>query len=140
MSWTEVNLAGLADDMERVPEGEYTFALLAGAKYGQFDQNKIEVAAKIVDGESAARVMYFSYPDPAKQDWSPNALKRLESALKKDGAPAIEEGQDPTVYLNQETVVGTRFKAPVFHREYTSADGTEQKRAEIRLFKVRPAV
>lgn len=140
MPWTDIDLSGLSDEMERVPEGEYTFALLAGAKYGQFDTNKVELAAKVAEGEYTGRVIYFSYPDPAKQDWSPNALKRLESSLKKDGAPSIEEGQDPVVFLNQETVVGTKFKAPVFHRDYTGADGTEQKRAEIRLFKVRPAV
>ena len=140
MSWVEVDLHGMADEMERIPEGEYVFALLAGARYGKFDQGKIELAGKIVDGEYAGRVIYFSYPDPAKQDWSPAALKRLESCLVKAGAPAAEEGQDPVSYLSQEDVVGAQFKALVFHRDYTDSNGEEQKRTEIRLFKIKPAV
>ena len=123
--------------MERVPDGEQVFALLPGAKYGQWDPNKIEVGAKIVEGEYEGRVVYFSYPDPGKQSWSPGALKRLEKALVLDGAEPSTEHQDPVEYLNQSSVVGKRFVAPVSNREYTKSDGEKGTKTDIKLFKVK---
>ena len=138
MGWNEVNLAGISDEMELLPDGQYVFALLAGAKFNQWDANKIDVAAKVSEGEFAGRVQYFSYPDPTKQDWSPQALKKLSKCLVADGAPSIEENQDPVAYLNQDDVVGKRFIAPVARREYESQDGEKKSRLDIKLFKIRP--
>lgn len=137
MSWNEVNLVGVSTEMETLPEGvPYTFALLAGAKYGQWDPNKIELGAKVVDGEYAGRVVYFSYGNPEKAPSMVQALKRLEIALVADEAPAIAEGEDPVTYLNNPEVVGKRFVAPLKHRSYEK-DGETVTKADVSVFKVK---
>jgi len=50
MSWNEIDLQGVSADMELVPEGKYVFTLLPGAKYSQWNPNKIEVGAKVDEG------------------------------------------------------------------------------------------
>jgi len=138
MAWAEINISGISDEMEQLPEGSYVLALLNGAKFGQWDKNKIELAAKVVEGEYTGRVVYFSYPDPGTKDWSPAALKRLINALVADGADPIADNQDPIEYLNQETVVSHKFIAPVVAQTYTGQDGEEKTKVTIKLFKVRP--
>lgn len=137
MSWMEINVAGLSEEMEQIPEGNYVFSLLAGAKYNQWDKQKIDVAVKVDEGEFKGRVTYLSFPDPAKQSWSPQAMRKFTSVLEKDGASALAENQDPVEYLNQEDVVGHRFVAPLVQREYEK-DGEKQTKTDIRPFKVRP--
>ena len=137
MSWTEQDLVGVSIEMETLPENvPFTFALLPGAKYGQWNPNKIELGAKVVEGEYAGRVSYFSYGDPTAVPSMPAALKRLELALVADGAPSIETGEDPVVYLNNPDVVGKRFIAPLKHRTY-EREGENITKADISIFKVK---
>lgn len=138
MSWQEVDLAGISTKMELLPEQNFVFSLLAGAKYNQWDNQKIEVGAKVTEGDFSGRVIYFSYPDPAKQAWSPKTLKMLEQALVADGAEPIETGEDPVTYLNKRDVVGKRFVAPIVHRMVERDDSDPEPRADLRLFKVKP--
>ena len=138
MSWQETNLVGVSTELETLPENQpFTFALLAGAKLGQWDPNKIELGAKVVEGEYAGRVVYFSYGNPDKSPSMIQALKRLEQALVADGAPAIEAGEDPVAYLNNPEVVGKKFIAPLRHRTYDK-DGENVTKADISVFKVKP--
>lgn len=139
MSWTEVDLANVSAEMEKVPEGTYVFSVLPGAKYNQWNPNKIEVGAKITEGEYSGRVVYFSYGDPAKVPAMIGAFKRLEIALAKNTGVSIEEGQDPVAYLN--TVAGGLFVAPVKHRVIPAKEDDPESqpdtRVEIGVFKVK---
>lgn len=137
MSWQEIDLASITDEMDTIPNGQYVFELITGTKYGKFDPNKLEVPAKIAEGEFKGRIVYLSYPDPAKKSWSPAAVKRLEMALVKDGAAAISDNQDPTVFFNQDDVVGHKFISVYETREYTGNDGEQKKASDVKLFKVR---
>ena len=58
MSWMELDLVNLSTEAEAIPDGEYLFEVLRGAKYGTFDKNKVEFGAKIVEGEFQGRVIY----------------------------------------------------------------------------------
>lgn len=144
MSWIELDLTGVSTEMELVPVGNYVFTLLAGAKYNQWNPGKIEVGAKIVEGEYAGRVVYFSYGDPDKVPAMIGAFKRLEIALAKASGVSIEAGQDPVQYLN--TVAGSQFVAAVKNRIIPPKEGEEDSqptpKAEIDVFKIRslPAV
>jgi hypothetical protein len=137
MAWTEINLEGISTEMERLPEGNYVFELLPGAVYNKWDNQKVDVAAKVSEGEFTGRVNYFSYPDPAKQDWSPQAFKRLEIAIVKNGGEPIVEGEDPVAYLNKETSVGKKFIAKVTHREFTNKDGEKETKVDLKTFSVK---
>lgn len=137
MSWTEVDLSSISDEMERLPEGDYVFALLPGAKYNQWNPNKIEVGAKVAEGEYAGRVLYFSYGDPEKTPSMLGAMKRLERALSKSSGKEAEAGQNPIDYLN--AVAGAKFVGTVRHRTYTDNNGEEQTKADMALFKIKAA-
>lgn len=137
MSWTEVDLAGVSTEMERVPEGEYVMSLLTGAKFNKWQPNKIEVGAKIIEGEYAGRVQYFTYGDPEKTPSMLQAMKRLEQALAKSTGREIQPGEDILSYLNDPEVVGGKFVATIKHREYTDKEGQQQVKADVSLFKVK---
>lgn len=137
MSWTEVDLQNVSTDMERIPEGTYLFELLAGAKYSQWTPGKIEVAAKIAEGELKNRIQYFTYGDPDKSPAMVGAFKRLEIALARSTGVAIETGEDPVTYLNNPEVVGGKFIAPVRHREFVNKDGEAEVKTDIAVFKVK---
>lgn len=135
--WSEVDLSGVSTEMELIPEGKYVAALLSGAKYNQWNPNKIEVGAKIVEGEYAGRVVYFSYGDPEKIPSMVQALKRLETALKADTGIGAAEGEDPISFLNNPEVVGGKFLMPVRHRVIPATeDKPEQPKADVSVFKV----
>ena len=138
MSWTDVDLTGVSTEMETIPEGSYAFALLPGAKYNQWQPGKVEVGAKITEGDYAGRVCYFSYGDPDKVPSMVQAFKRLEVALVTDGAPAAEAGEDPVTYLNNPEVVGKRFLGPVRHRLLPAKDDLPaQTKVDVAVFKVK---
>jgi hypothetical protein len=138
MSWTETDLKGVSAEMEIIPEGQYVFALLPGAKYGQWDPQKIELGAKIVEGEYSHRVQYFSYGNPEKAPTMVQALKRLEIALVANGAPAIEAGEDPVTYLNNPEVVGKQFVGTIKHRTYEDKEGIPVTKSDLSVFKTKP--
>ena len=137
MSWTETDLVGLSTDMELLPEGTYVFELLPGSKKGQWDPEKIEVGVKVVEGDYAGRVVYFSYNNPEKSPAMYGAFKRLEIALSKDTGVSIVEGQHPVDYLNDPTVIGGKFIAPLTHREYVNNEGETQRKTNVGIFKVK---
>lgn len=131
-SWNEIDLTAVPTDQDVLPEGvEFTFELLQGARYGKFDANRIEAAAKVVDGEFAGKVSYFSYPDPEKQPWSSGVFVRMTRALGED----INEGEDPVAYLHR--VAGGKFLSKVKHRPYSS-DGVDGVKAELAIGNVKP--
>jgi hypothetical protein len=131
MGWTEIDLPSVSTTITPVAEGEYTFELLAGAKFSEYDAARVEAAAAIVDGEFAGRRLFFSYPDPDKQEWAPRVFKRLVESLGQD----IEQGENPVSYLNRSA--GLRFKAPVKHR--AGGDEGAPKKADIDIFHVKPS-
>jgi hypothetical protein len=135
-SWMELDLAGISTEMATVPEGQYVMTLLPGAKYNQWSPNKLEVGAKIAEGEYANRVVYFSYGDPEKVPTMAGAFKRLEIALAKNSGVAIETGDDPVAYLN--SVAGAKFIGTVRHRTFVKQGETEPTLAvDLNVFKVK---
>lgn len=140
MSWEEFDLENMSTDAELLPAADYVFELVNGAKAGKWDAEAVEAVAKVAEGEFKGRVAYFSYPNPAKQDWSPAAFKRLEVALVKNGARPISKGEKPVPYLNDPEVIGHKFIAPISHREVTNNESGEKSlKSDLKLFKVRPA-
>jgi hypothetical protein len=134
MAWEDVDLASVPSDNEVVPEGEYKFELLAGAKPGKFDPDKVEAGAKVAEGDYKNRVIYFSYPDPAKQSWSPGVFVRMVKAL----GDTITEGETPIDILNRNA--GKLFNAKVAHRLVAnSATGEEEPKADLKIGSVRAA-
>jgi hypothetical protein len=131
MAWADVDLPSISTAITPVAEGEYTFELLPGARFSDFDANRVEGSAAIAEGEFAGRKLFFSYPDPAKQEWSPRVFKRLVESLGMD----IQPGQTPVQYLNE--AAGLRFKAAVKHR--AGGDEGAPKRADLDIFHVKPA-
>jgi hypothetical protein len=127
-SWMEVDLTTVPTDNEVLPENQYfNFELLAGAKPSRFDPDRIECAAKVIDGEFAGRVKYFSYPDPAKVgDWVRGVFIRATRAFGVE----IEKGETPVEYLNR--VAGAHFSAPVKHR-IVDSDGVDSTKDEIKI-------
>jgi hypothetical protein len=139
MSWQEIDLTGVSTDMEMVPEGMYVFSLLAGAKPGKFDPEKIELGAKIAEGEYAGRVVYFSYGNPDKVPAMIGAFKRLEIALARSTGVSIQEGEQPVSYLNNEQVVNGKFLGTVRHRVRPATEDREaQNLTDMNVFKVKP--
>lgn len=132
MSWADIDLTTISTAITPIAENAdgYIFELLPGAKNSDYDAERVEVQAAIAEGEFAGRKLFFSYPDPAKQEWAPRVFKRLVESLGMD----IEAGEKPVVYLNR--AAGLRFKAPVTHRK--GEEGAPVK-ADLNIFKVRPA-
>lgn len=140
-SWTDLDLVNVSTEMALVPEGKYVFELLPGAKYNQWDKNKIEVAAKVSEGEYTGRIVYFSYGDPVKVPAMAGAFKRLEKALTQFSGVAIEAGDDPTDYLNEQA--GSKFIGFVRHRlvppkPEDGADAKPTPKQDLNVFKISP--
>lgn len=131
-SWMEVDLTTIPTDNATLPENVYyNFELLPGAKASRYDADRIECAAKVIDGEFAGKVKYFSYPDPNKVgDWVRGVFVRMTHALGSE----IEEGEHPVDYLNR--VAGHQFSASVKHRP-VDTDGVTTIKDEIKIGNVR---
>lgn len=130
-SWLDVDLTTIPTDNEVLPEGVYyDFELLAGAKPSRFDPDRLECAAKVINGEFTGRVKYFSYPSPALQPWVRGVFVRLTHAIGED----IAEGEHPVDYLNR--AAGGHFSAPVKHRQI-DVDGMETTKDEIKIGNIR---
>lgn len=131
MSWGEIDLSTTPSDNEILPEAVLNF-VVTGAKNNKFDAEKVDVFAKVFDGEFKGRPTIFSYPDPAKQDWSPGVFARLAKSM---GIP-IEKGETPVAYIARAAKEGGKFTAPVKHRK-VEFDGLEDTKSEINIMKVK---
>lgn len=131
MSWGEIDLSSVSTDLEVLPEAILNFALVS-AKPNKFDSEKVDVLAKVYDGELKGRTTFFSYPDPAKQDWSPGVFARLAKSV---GIP-IEKGEQPVAYINRAAAAGGKFTAPVKHRA-VEVDGLPVTKSEVNIMKVK---
>ena len=141
MSWIDTDLAGISTELDLIPEGTYLFSLLAGARFNQWNPAKLDVGAKIAEGELKGRVVYFSYGDPDKVPSMYGAFKRLEKALSASTGVAILENQSPVDYLNQPEVVGGLFVADIRHRvKPAKEEGAPSTTvADLAIFKVKAA-
>jgi len=128
----EVDLTTVSTDNEVLPEGVYyDFELLPGAKPSRWDADRIECAAKVINGEFAGKVKYFSYPDPKKVgEWVRGVFIRLTHAVGIE----IQENEHPVDYLNR--IAGSKFSAPVKHR-VVDADGVDTTKDEIKIGNIR---
>lgn len=131
MTWGEIDLSTVPTDQDVLPEAVLNFAIVS-AKANRFDAEKVDVLAKVFDGEFKGRTTFFSYPDPAKQDWSPQLVAR---AAKSMGIP-IEKGEGPVEYFNRAAGVGGKFTAPIKHR-VVEVDGLPVTKAEVNIMKVK---
>lgn len=141
MSWTNVNLNDVPTGRELLPgsgpadangaqaPADYTLQVLPGSKFSDKDPGKVEVNAAVVGGEFNGRRAFISYPDPAKQEWSPVAFKRLTVAIGVD----VEPGESPVAYLNR--VAGLHFVMPIGIR----VDNENVPRQDYKLFNPKPA-
>lgn len=138
MSWTDVNLLEVKTTLETLPEQTFKFQLL-GATKGKYDEEEIQVRAKVADGPFAGTPVYVRYPSPAKQDWSPRVMKRL---IEKLGVDVDEtEAHDPVAYFNRVAGIsgGAFFLAPMKHRTVQSPTGQSIPKSEVDIFKVEAA-
>jgi len=138
MSWTDVNLIEVKTTLETLPEQNFKFQVL-GASTSKFDEEEVQVKAKVAEGPFAGTPVYIRYPSPAKQDWSPRVMKRL---IEKLGVEVEEsEAHDPVSYFNRVAGIpgGAFFVAPVKHRKVQSSTGQEITKAEVNIFYVEAA-
>jgi hypothetical protein len=130
--WAEVDLSTVPTDLDTLPIGKYEFELLPGARYSKWDPQRVEFAGKIVGGEFPGKVLYSSYPDPAKVgDWVKGVFVRMSRAAGIE----IESNEDPVEYLNR--ITGTHFMAKVEHRE-RDKDGENVTVADLKIGSVAP--
>lgn len=131
MSWGDIDLSTVATDLEVLPEAILNFAVVS-AKPNKFDAEKVDVLAKVYDGELKGRTTFFSYPDPARFDWSAGVFARLGASM---GIP-FEKGEQPVAYINRAATLGGKFTAPVKHRK-VEVDGLETTKSEVNIMKVK---
>lgn len=132
MSWGEIDLSTTPSDNEILPELPAVNFVVTGAKENKFDAEKVDVFAKVFDGEFKGRPTIFSYPDPAKQDWSAGVFVRLAKSM---GIP-INKGEKPVDYIKRAATAQGKFTAPIKHRIVTY-DGLEDTKSEINIMKVK---
>lgn len=136
--WQEQDWGDTPADNAITPEGEFTFELLKGSKYGKFNANQIEFGVKVAEGEFSGAVVYTRYPDPAEYDWVKGVFVRMLNAAIAQGFDGIEKGEDPVEYLNK--VAGMKFKAKIAHRETTTSDGEAVTKADFKLGSIKNIV
>jgi hypothetical protein len=138
MSWTDVNLIEIKTTLDPLPAENFKFQLL-GASTGKFDEEEIQVKAKVADGPFTNTPVYVRYPSPSKQDWSPRVMKRLIKVLGVELLKA--EAHDPVAFFNRAAGVsgGAFFRAPIKHRETQTTTGDTVVKAEVDIFKIEAA-
>lgn len=135
-TWNEIDWTAETGDNNILPENtEFVFELLKGAKYGKFNPNRIELGAKVVEGEFKGAVNYFSYPDPKEQAWVPGVFRRLCNAIVANDVEDIQTDEDPVDFLTRSA--GSKFRAPVRHRTRTY-EGADEQVAEIKIGNIKP--
>lgn len=132
MSWGSIDLSTTPSDNEILPESPAMNFVLTGAQENKFDSEKVDVFAKVYDGEFKGRTTIFSYPDPEKQSWSAGVFVRLAKSV---GLP-IEKGEKPVDYIKRAATQTGKFTAPIKHRVVTY-DGLEDTKSEVNIMKVK---
>lgn len=132
MSWGDIDLSTTPSDNEILPESDSMNFIVTGAKVNKFDPEKVDVFAKVYDGEFKGRPTIFSYPDPAKFDWSAGVFVRLAKSM---GFP-VNKGEKPVDYITRAATEKGKFTAPVKHRTVTY-DGLETTKSEVSIMKVK---
>lgn len=131
MSWGEIDLSTTPSDNEILPEAVFNF-VVTGGRVNKFDPEKVDVFAKVFDGDLKGRPTVFSYPDPAKMDWSAGVFVRLAKSM----GIAINKGETPVEYIGRAAAAAGKFTAPVNHRTVTY-DGLDTVKSEVAIFKVK---
>jgi len=131
-SWAEVDLTTVTTDNSVLPENQdFEFELHPGARFSKYDPDRVEAAAKVVKGEFAGRIKYFSYPDPNKVgDWVRGVFIRMTHALGSE----IEPGESPVEYLNR--MAGAHFVTKMKHR-IIEVDGVSTTKDDIKIGNVK---
>lgn len=132
LSWGEIDLSVTPSDDEILPEVAALNFVVTGARANKFDSEKVDVFARVYDGEYKGRPTIFSYPDPVKQEWSPGVFARLAKSM---GIP-INKDETPVEYITRAAGQGGKFTAPVKHRK-VEYDGLETTKSEVAIMKVR---
>lgn len=130
MGWGDIDLSTVPADNELLPAEVFNF-VVTGGKPNKFNSNKVDVSAKVADGQYKGTSAFFSYPDPAEQEWSVGVFKRLVNSI----GIKIEEGESPVDYLNRVAKAGGKFTAPIKHRDIEK-DGLVETRGEVNTWKI----
>jgi hypothetical protein len=135
MSWGTIDLSEVSTDGVTLPEEVFNFELVK-AKPNNFDENKIDVNAKVIsEGPFKGERVWFSYPDPDTYKWSPQLVARLA----KNMSIKIESGETALEFLNRAAGLGGKFSAPMQHR-VVEKDGLPTTKSEVNIMKVRRVV
>ena len=111
MAWTDIDLSELSTETRVLPEQKFTFEIVSSRK-NPWQAGKVDVTAKVAEGEFAGEITYFSYPEPddAKFAWVKGVLARMFAAMPEKPQP----GEDIIDYFNR--MKGSKFVAPIQHR------------------------
>ena len=136
MAWGDIDLSEVDNGDLVLPEDtNYNFALVS-AKVNNFDTEKVDVVAKVLDGpydkKFVGKVVYFSYPDPHKYEWSTQLVAKLAKQMKIP----FDKGENVITYFNRASKAGGSFMAPVKHR-VVEVDGLPETRSELNIFGVK---
>ncbi len=128
MSWEmpkldEVQITeSVSAEFTPLPQGSYNFTLLPASNFDEARQ-RLNIAIAVSEGDYKGRRVFPSLPKAeGTQHWSNEVLARISTAT---GVTAVE-GETPESFLNRIASNGNAtFKARVYHKPYTKADGSE---------------
>ena len=125
--WATIDLVDVNPAMDILPEKQFTFEILPGAKYDDRNPDTISLQVAVTaDSEFSGRRVFLNYyADEAK------ALKRLEQAIGIDA----ESGEDSVAYLNR--AAGGRFQTSIKHSKPT--EQYPNPKAFLQKWTVKPA-
>lgn len=138
MGWTDVDLSGVNPNFELVPEGEYDYQIMPGAKVDDYGRLSIQLSIA-TPGDNSGRRVFLQFPDPSseKGGWVPKALKRLEQSV---GIEQDKEAGETVVALAQRWGENfAKFHAPLTHRSYQNNAGETVTKEDVKVFKSTPA-
>ncbi len=127
MGWSDIDLSSLSTETKTLPEQKFTFEIVS-AKDNPWKEGKVDVTAKVAEGEFEGEITYFSYPEPddEKFAWVKGVLARMFGALGEKPEP----GEEIVPYFRR--MKGKQFVAPIVHR-VVQYEGHDQIKAEIKI-------
>lgn len=123
-TWEDLKLSDLPSEATMPQDTDFVFELLPGSKVSRFDASRLEVAARVAEGEFTGTILYGSYPDYTKYSWVLGVIRRTIKAL--GGDPDSEDSF--LEFLNKKA--GTKFVAKVTHRPIQDS---EDVRVELKV-------